>query len=310
MLNLVPLQTTKKIVAVTIIAATFLLGSLAHLTSAVIAATLPGHLDVQISHVTIGKDGSIAVHFNVADYPANVIAIEATLAKFINDDKGWISMMQRDRTYSEWATNVIRASNLRETINISNGAATFTFAHKGEKINFLQGAYWTHDKPKAEGAYGEYIKGILDEVEKYGKWDQNAVYRVGITSRQDERFTAIYYFRGDGTRVLTANAPRQEINVASCTTCHSNMNFEAHSNRRHDPQLCTSCHNNFTYDSLNSSAKPNGWTKIDMMTITHMIHSGIQGYKVADVDYSDNPAIINFCIACHQGGVPLPPRRY
>lgn len=271
--------------------------------------------DVRVENGTISLDFTVD---GLAD-PGRV-GVEFTIAKYVNDDIGWISMLQRNRIYTPGATEVIRASNLRQEGNNAiqaneDGSFTYTFFHGGNNIDFTQGAYWTHNKPSGEGTYGQFIDAILADIETFGAWDANATYRIGVTSRQGERFTAVAYVDGTGTPVVS---PDQDNSLISCIGCHGDRGndqtaFNAHSNRRHDPQLCTSCHNSFTFDSQNSESVVDGWVSADLMVITHSIHAGIEGYHIAESDYS----VIRFpdwafgrgngpqnCTACHLGLVP------
>ena len=283
--------------------------AVAALTYSAIAAGHSAKAKAEITNVTV-NNGEITVHFDMLNYNADKVSLEFTIAKWVNDQVGWINMLQRNRIYKEGATEVVRAGNLREEVTKGKDGFSYTFKHKDAAIDFRKGAYWTHKKPAGEGEYGAYIDHILSEIELHGKWDADAIYRIGVTSRQDERFTAVAYTTGTGTAVAAANAPNQNITLASCASCHAGGTFKAHSNRRHDPQLCLTCHNNFTYDSMNSTAEVGGWANIDLMTMIHSIHGGIDGYKVAEDDYSKTPNIIKNCASCHKGDVPVPVRGY
>lgn len=283
--------------------------AVAALNLSAIASSHSAQAKAQITNVTV-NNGEITVHFDMQNYTADKVSLEFTIAKWVSDQVGWINMLQRNRIYEEGATEVVRAGNLREEVTKGKDGFSYTFSHKDAAIDFSKGAYWTHKKPTAEGEYGEYISHILSEIERHGKWDADAIYRIGVTSRQDERFTAVTYVTGTGTAVAATDAPNQNITLASCASCHAGGTFKAHSNRRHDPQLCFSCHNSFTYDSMNSAAEADGWASVDMQTMIHSIHAGIDGYKVAKADYSKNPNIIKNCAACHKGDVPVPVRGY
>ncbi len=283
--------------------------AVAALTYTAIASGHSAQAAAKITSVTV-NNGEITVHFDMQNYAADQVSLEFTIAKWVNEKVGWISMLQRNRIYEEGATEVIRAGNLRESVTKDKGGFAYTFKHRDNPIDFRDGAYWTHNKPAADGAYGDYINMILSEIERHGKWDPDAIYRIGVTSRQDERFTAVTYFTGRGTTVEAANVPGQSDALVSCLSCHPGAEFKAHSNRRHDQGLCLSCHNNFTYDSMNSAAEPDGWAKIDMLTMIHSIHAGIEGYKVAKTDYSNVPSFMTNCAACHGDTTPVPVRGY
>ena len=283
--------------------------AIAALTYSAIAAGHSAKAKAEITNVTV-NNGEITVHFDMLNYKADKASLEFTIAKWVNDQVGWINMLQRNRIYEEGATNVIRAGNLREEVTKGKDGFSYTFKHRDAAIDFRDGAYWTHNKPSADGAYGDYINMILSEIERHGKWDADAIYQIGVSSRQDERFTHVVYVTGTGTMVTGANVPGQSDVLASCLSCHSGGQFKAHSNRRHDPALCLSCHNNFTYDSMNSAAVADGWTSVDMQTMIHSIHAGIDGYKIAKTDYSQGPDMMNNCAACHTDSVPVPVRGY
>lgn len=279
------------------------------LTYSAIAASHSAKAKAEITNVTV-NNGEITVHFNMLNYDADKISAEFTIAKWVNNRVGWINMLQRNRIHQEGSTEVIRGGNLREEVTKGKDGFSYTFKHKDAAIDFRNGAYWTHSKPAAEGEYGAYVDHILSEIELHGKWDADAVYRIGVTSRQDERFTALAYITGTGTAVAAANAPKQNITLASCSSCHDGGKFKAHSSRRNDPQLCLTCHNNFTYDSNNSTAEVGGWANIDLMTMIHSIHGGVDGYKVEEDNFSNVPNIIENCTLCHKGEVPVPVRTY
>lgn len=281
-------------------------------------ASSPQIVGSQITAVTVNPDGTITVDFTVSGITSTVAA-EFTIAKWLPADNSWIGMLQRSVTNAEvpGSIPVVRGGNLRPAaLTAAGGVFSYTFS-SGGNIDFRNGAFWTHAKPTGTGDYGTYVDAIVADIDAKGVWDSNAIYRVGVTSRQTERFTAIAYVRGDGTPVAAVDAPKQGITAASCVTCHGGndgqLSIPAHSNRRNDPQLCTSCHNNFTYDSASSVAVVGGWAPIDLMTMIHKIHSGIDGYTVAGYDFSD----VSFpdwtfgrgtgpknCAACHQGDVP------
>ncbi len=275
----------------------------------------PQVIGSEIVGVTVNENGTITVNFTVAGI-TDAVNAEYTIAKWLPAENSWISMMQRNRTYNADATEVIRGSNLRPgSISAVDGVFSYTFNSGGADIDFSQGAYWTHSKPAvADNAYGDYVQGILDAIETNGAWDPAATYRIGVTSRQNERFTAVAYVDGSGNPVAS---PPLDNALVSCTDCHSGndgyLYMPAHGNRRNDAQLCTTCHNNFTYDSYNSSATVGGWAPVDAMTMTHKIHAGIEGYTVAGASYED----VRFpdwtfgrgngpqnCTACHKGDVP------
>jgi len=283
--------------------------AVAALNLSAIASSHSALTKAKITNVAV-NNGEITVHFDMQNYTADKVSLEFTIAKWVNDQVGWINMLQRNRIYEKGATEVVRAGNLREEVTKGKDGFSYTFKHKDAVIDFSKGAYWTHKKPAGEGEYGDYINHILSEIERHSKWDADAIYRIGVTSRQDERFTAVAYVTGKGSSVAAANIPGQSTALASCLSCHAGGEFKAHSNRRHDPALCLSCHNNFTYDSMNSAAAADGWASVDMLTMIHSIHAGIDGYKVAKADYSHVPNLMNNCAACHTDGAPVPVRGY
>lgn len=279
-----------------------------------------------VSYVGIGaeivgvvlSDGTITVNYTV-DGVADSMSAEYTIAKWVESENTWISMLQRNVTSSaEGAATVVRAGNLRPgSVSGSDGVFSYTLSSGGSPIDFRNGAFWTNSKPAAEGAYGDYINTIIEDIEDKAVWDENGIYRIGVTSRQNERFTAIAYIDGTGAQIEAAQAPNQGITAESCISCHggneNHVNLPAHGARRGDPQLCTTCHNPYTYDSANSAAEADGWVNISLMTITHKIHSGIEGYNIAGYDYSNvrypdwmdgRGSGPKNCTSCHKGDIP------
>lgn len=278
--------------------------------------SVPGHeprqlLPSEISEVTV-TNGEFTVTFTVDGLEdESKVSVEFTIAKYVDSEGDWISMLQRNRIYATGDENVIRASNLRmEGANAlsanADGSFSWTISHGGSAIDFTQGAYWTHDAPT-----GAVADDIVASIDTHGAWDADAVYRIGVTSRQGERFTAVAYVNGSGAFV--DNPTATDTALLSCIDCHGDRGngltaFGAHSDRRHDPQLCASCHNQWTFDSSNST--DTAWAPVDMMTMIHKIH-GDTPYPIAESTYGE----IRFpdwafgrgngpqnCAACHVSG--------
>ena len=286
-------------------------------------------LSASIENV-VGVDGVFTVDFEVDGLPTNPVEVEFTIAKWSVADNSWVSMLQRNRTRAN-DVPVVRASNLRpDPIDLTGDTFTFILP------DLSQGAHWTNDKPnEVDGFaalpvdYQEYVNTIVEKVDIASTWDPTATYRIGVTSRQSERFTAVAYVNGTGTPVTEIPQQVSAETLMSCLDCHGEANIEGqtqfnyHSNRRQDPQLCTSCHNNFTYEAWSSTLEVDGWQMVDMMTMTHTIHAGIPDVYVNsewekvrfpdwtfgrtsrpsnDDPYPMNPGMAN-CTACHKGDV-------
>ncbi|MBB5021263.1 multiheme c-type cytochrome [Desulfurispira natronophila] len=289
----------------------------------------PAPLGAEITSVT-ADNGEFTVAFTVEGI-TDEVEVEFTIAKWSEDDNSWVSMLQRNRTRDN-DVPVVRASNLRpDPIESENGTFEYTLP------DLSGGAHWTHLRPdkkvlddvtvdRYEGELQEYVSAIVDGVIAAAAWDNDATYRIGVTSRQDERFTAVAYVDGAGNDVTDIPQQVSAETLLSCLDCHGDYGngqtqFSYHSNRRQDPQLCTSCHNDFTYEAYNSTAEVDGWQVIDMMTMTHTIHAGIgetyaessDWQKVRFPDwtfgrtdrpsdespYPLSPGVQN-CTACHQ----------
>lgn len=263
------------------------------------------------------------------------VDVELTLAKWLPERGTWISMLQRDVS-ADGGARVIRAGNLRlqgDTAVAGGINGQFITMIKspdpdqygpgsGDAIDFSNGVAWrTAEQSEAsrycgdDPTYCAFVQEILDDINASAdSWDDNAIYRVGVTSRNlgVSRFNAIGYFRGNG---VPASDPNPVMSKASCAGCHSErVVLNVHGNQRHEPELCSTCHNPFTYDAANSTAEPGGWTNIGSALMVHKIHAGIDGYKVDGNDYSEvrfpdwlfgrNAGPKN-CTTCHQDGGPV-----
>jgi len=254
--------------------------------------------------VTSTNPTNIDVTFTVDGYTDASANVEVTLAKWLPEQGTWISMLQRDRQTGDGPT-VIRAGNLRFTVDGGeDGQFTTTInsdgdrwgAAEGEAIDFSVGAVWQQDDQAQAANYADagtpyfgYVQDILDGIEAAlgTSWDEDAIYRVGVTTRSPEvsRFNAIGYFRGNGDE---ATDPNPVMTQASCNSCHGEtVALGPHGNQRFEPELCTTCHNPFTFDRRESIAEVDGWVNIDSALMMHKIHAGIDGYRVDGSDYSE-----------------------
>ena len=261
------------------------------------------------------------------------VDVELTLAKWLPERGTWISMLQRDVS-ADGGARVIRAGNLRlqgDTAVAGGINGQFITMIKspdpaqygpgsGDAIDFSNGVAWrTAEQSEAsrycgdDPTYCAFVQEILDDINASAdSWDDNAIYRVGVTSRNlgVSRFNAIGYFRGNG---VPASDPNPVMTQASCSSCHSErVVLNVHGNQRHEPELCSSCHNDFTYDAANSTPEAGGWTNIGAALMVHKIHAGIDGYMVDGRNYSDvrypdwlfgrNVGPQN-CSTCHQDDI-------
>ena len=277
--------------------------------SSVHALPVPDFVDARIDEVTITTSNptEIEVTFTVDGYTQDTVNVELTLAKWLPEQGSWLSLLQRAIGPGDGAT-VVRAGNLRlqgdSAVSGGMGGQFTTFIRSPNAdyngpgpLDFSDGVVWRRDGEDTAAlycgedlttAYCAYVQDILDGIAADGTgWDDNAIYRVGVTSRSIgvSRFNAIGYFTGTG---VPAEDPNAVVSMASCSGCHSDrVVFNVHGNQRHEPELCSSCHNDYTFDSTNSVADVGGWTNIDTAVMVHKIHAGIDGYSVADRDYSD-----------------------
>ena len=284
-----------------------------------------------------------------ADAPDEV-NVEITLAKELPDGS-WMSMLHRTRDRDD-GIKVIRSGNLRlEDADLLTGGVSvddgmqfsiFLLAADGDYedsvtdslvIDFSNGAVWRRagddDASTYNGGfeYRAWVKSKIDDINENGTWGAG-IYRISITGRDRGsdyvRFAAVADFKltgsGDGATVVDgsigAPRPTNQIEQASCNTCHGDrLSFprnSVHGQQRLDVNTCFNCHNNYTWDSRNSSAEEDGWARLDMATMIHSIHSGIEGYRAdaylyEDVSYPDwtLPGTSN-CASCHIGDVPDP----
>ena len=309
--------------------------------SSVHALSVPNFADATIDTVTVTTTNptQVEVTFTVDGYTQDTVAVELTLAKWLPEQGSWINMLQRAVGPGD-GTTVVRAGNLRlqgaSAVSGGMGGQFTTFIQSPNAdyngpgpLDFSDGVVWRRagedtaalycgDDPTT--AYCAYVQGILDGIAADGTgWDDNAIYRVGVTSRSIavSRFNAIGYFTGTG---VPAEDPNAVMSMASCSGCHGDrVVLNVHGNQRHEPELCSSCHNDYTFDADNSTAVVGGWTNIDTALMVHRIHAGIDGYMVADRDYSDvrypdwlfgREVGPQNCASCHKDEGPVAAAKY
>jgi OmcA/MtrC family decaheme c-type cytochrome len=294
------------------------------------AHAVTSYRDAEITDVVI-NEGTFSLTFTVAD-SANVTSPDFTIAKWVADKGTWVSLLQRGRQRAATDTLVIRGNNFRVGMTTgTDNTYTYTFltgGATGDPIDFRNGAYWTHAAPVGEGEYGDYVAGIVDTVIEDAAWDENAIYRVGVSgfvgdaSYETQYYTDIAYIYGTGDAVADADIPVMPVNADSCYSCHGGnevngekyLKFHAHGGFRATIDYCYTCHGDYAYDSKSSEAVVDGWAKIDLMTMVHKIHSGIDGYFIDTYEFGD----VRFpdwlhgerglgpknCVACHKGEIP------
>ena len=200
-----------------------------------------------------------------------------------------------------------------------------------QSIDFSGGAVWRRADDLAastyddNAAYQTWVQGIINEINEIGTWEAGT-YRVSITGRDRPsgyvRFAAVADFEltGSGanatvvTGSLSEPRPTNQIMQASCNTCHGErLSFprnQVHGQQRPAVSTCFNCHNDYTWDSRNSVAEIDGWASLDMNTMIHSIHSGIDGYVAdaylyEDVSFPDwTLAGTSNCTSCHVGEIP------
>ena len=308
----------------------------------------PGIWGAAVDDVTV-SEGQVDVTFSITSSDApDAVNVEITLAKELADGS-WMSMLQRTREFSD-GIKVIRSGNLRlEDADILNGGvpsdngvefSTPLLAPDGDyenatgnlaPIDFRNGVVWRRDGDVEASSYiggpgyEEWVQSKINEINDNGAWE-SGIYRISVTGRDRGsdyvRFAAIADFEltGSGaTATVVPNSigaprPTNQIEQASCNTCHGDrLSFPrntVHGQQRLDVNTCFNCHNNYTWDSRNSTAEEDGWARLDMATMIHSIHSGIEGYRAdaylyENVSYPDwtLPGTSN-CASCHFGDVP------
>jgi OmcA/MtrC family decaheme c-type cytochrome len=303
--------------------------SVAHQLGPVTAAS-------EITAVDIIADGDsriIEVTFEVPGYTLDTADVELTLAKWI-PGRGWINMLQRDRQTGD-GPNVIRGGNLRleggdavEAImpgvfRAFIASPNADFGGPGP-VDFGAAPVWRRDgndqvdnycDPVTEAAYCDFVQEILDDIATNGAWDDDAIYRIGVTSRAPaiSRFNAIVDIDGAGN--VLPELTNEVMTVASCDGCHGErVELGPHGNQRFEPAVCTQCHNDFTYDRSESVRAVGGWVDLEQMNMVHRIHMGIDGYAADGTDYSD----VRYpdwtfgrgngpqnCASCHKADAPV-----
>ena len=199
------------------------------------------------------------------------------------------------------------------------------------EIDFSGGVVWRRAGDDVASSYGEgadyraWVREKINEINANGALE-SGTYRISITGRDRDsgyvRFAAVADFdlvgTGAGATVAAASIddpkPTNQIEQASCNTCHGDrLSFprnRVHGEQRPDVNTCFNCHNDYTWDSRNSYAEVDGWARLDMTTMVHSIHSGIDGYVAdaylyEDVSYPDwTLAGTSNCASCHIGEVP------
>lgn len=311
---------------------------------------VPEFVAATIDDVSV-VNGEIEFTFSVPGYQQSTIDVELSIAKWVPADNSWMSLIPRDRTQSG-GIKVIRGGNVRLAgANAVSGGVAGTFTTKFSSpdadfggpgpIDFSNGVVWRRAgnelagnyAPEA-GEYRDYVQGILDRINAHNSWDPNAIYRVAVTSRDNEaaRFTAVVDFDGTGAiQAELTNTESSALSLNSCNSCHSDRVIfprnEVHGHQRQDPNVCANCHNSYTFDSRGSVAEAGGWANISMTAMIHGIHSGtpdeytVDGYEYKKVRFPDwtfgrgksnktNAAGLNRgtanCTACHKGDVDVP----
>ncbi|RQD64671.1 MAG: hypothetical protein D5R98_04730 [Desulfonatronovibrio sp. MSAO_Bac4] len=333
------------------------------------AIDTPEAVMAEITEIYISNNSEIKVTFVIPDYEHDTAHVELTMAKWLEHENTWMSMLQRTRErgpqsdprYGDGA-KVIRGANLRlengsaltggEPVNGGMRFSTWLKAGPGDfgnlsgelmPITFKDGVQWRRSSDHNPASYGdpddsryyEFVAGIIDEINRNGAWEQG-IYRIGVTERNRGqegyiRFNAVTDFEFDGkssARILDSNERRhtagEAVATGSCNGCHGdNMRFptnRVHSELRHDPTVCANCHNSYTWDSRNAYAEVDGWPSLDLRTMVHKIHAGIEGYAAdayfyqqvrfpdwtlgrtprpsPDIPYPNSPGVAN-CTSCH-----------
>lgn len=298
------------------------------------AIDTPPAVQGEITEIDIKNEGEVEVTFHVPGYERDRIHVELTLAKWIPEENTWMNMLQRTRERGPQEENiygdgvkVIRGGNLRlqdedaltggqeigEGVRFTTRfkAAPGDFGNVGQEfqpIDFSDGVLWRRDGDNDPATYGEdeeyleFVEKIIEEINQYGQWEEEGIYRVGVTERDrgQEYYTR---FNAAADFILEENEasmlPREDrkhtaaeaMASDSCMSCHSeDQRFttnRVHGEQRHDTTVCANCHNDYTWDSRNSQAEPGGWSSLEMSTMTHRIHAGIEGYVADAYSYQE-----------------------
>ncbi|WP_045216302.1 multiheme c-type cytochrome [Desulfonatronovibrio magnus] len=287
----------------------------------------PEAVNATITDIYINNNAEIKVTFVIPGYEHDTAHVELTMAKWLEDENTWMSMLQRTRErgpqgdprYGDGA-KVIRGANLRLENGtaltggepVSGGMRFSTWFKSGPgdfgnlsgeltPISFSDGVKWRRSSDHNPASYGDpedfqyhqFAADIIDQINRNGAWE-SGIYRIGVTERNRGqegylRFNAVadFYFDGNNeVRILDSNERKhtagEAVAMGSCNRCHGDdMRFptnRVHSELRHDPTVCANCHNAYTWDSRNAYAEVDGWPSLDLRTMVHKIHAGIEGY--------------------------------
>jgi OmcA/MtrC family decaheme c-type cytochrome len=288
-------------------------------------ASRPSLNDASITDVSI-SGGEVEISFVINGYEETSVNAEFTIAKWVEEEGSWISMLQRSVGGGEDAL-VIRAGNLRFEDNDAGpvtriGPAdpfVFTFASDNDEpnrwpvaagvpLNFEQGAVWRDPADLDPSSYcidagcETFVGSVIAKTVADASWDPNGTYRIGVTGRNREAQTGIPYARFAAVADVTLAGgvfagppatplPNNQIAQGSCNTCHeARLVFprnDVHGQQRPAIAVCSNCHNNYTYDADASTATAGGWVNISLGTMAHKIHSGIAGYTIDGYEYEN-----------------------
>jgi OmcA/MtrC family decaheme c-type cytochrome len=288
-------------------------------------ASRPSLNNASITNVSI-SGGEVEISFEIDGYQETSVNAEFTIAKWVEGEGSWISMLQRSVGGGDDAL-VIRAGNLRFEDNDAGPVTridpanpfVFTFASDADRadrwpglagapLDFSQGAVWRDPADLLPSSYCNdaacetFVGNVIAKTVADASWDPNGTYRIGVTGRNREAQTGIPYARFAAVADVTlaggvfagtpaTPAPNNQIAQGSCNTCHeARLVFprnDVHGQQRPAIAVCSNCHNNYTYDADASTATAGGWVNISLGTMAHKIHSGIAGYTIDGYEYEN-----------------------
>jgi OmcA/MtrC family decaheme c-type cytochrome len=251
-----------------------------------VAYVQPG-LAFTIVSATVAADGTIAVHYKVADPNGAPLDVTGVVTP------GTVSVSYLAAYIGAGQTQF--ASYFTRTVTAATGGATATQA-TGDSGGTLQTV-----------AMGEYIYTFKSKAASPNLALTN---RVGIYGSRNlttwglgtDYADATYDFVPNGAKVTVV---RDIVRTPDCNACHDSL--AEHGGSRKSVQLCIMCHQPQTVD-------PNTGNTLDMPVLIHKIHMGsslpsvvaggkyqIVGYQNSVNDFSTvvYPADVRRCQTCH-----------
>lgn len=150
------------------------------------------------------------------------------------------------------------------------------------------------------------------------EFEPMAPHRIGIQSTASGiRYNAVMDFVPADLPTLIPDLVNRVVTNESCGSCHGDSADRAslsfpnlHGGLRFDADYCVTCHNPNFYDGYQST--DTAWVDLDMVTMTHKLHSDTGDYFASSRDYGHvhYPQEITNCRTCHDNNrMPKPEGR-